>query len=454
MKTIKSVLSSFARSPLKLTLTLLTVGVGVGVLIFALSISGSFSRFLKAQLEQDGIVVMVSNATISEETGAMEPVRPSGFDAQVLDVLRSDVPGVAAVSPVDSRGFNELAANGATWRIRSMLEVDQGYVDVMNLDIVAGSAFTAEDVTAGAKKALISQSLATLVFGSVDAAIGQTMKSPAPTSTSTTASGGQASGASSAASSGAAAPTQRGPVMPSFTVCGVFADVGELARTAYGVGDMLVPYTSSLAQGANAQMARVSALSTIAVRVNGVGLASVQAEIRAALAAQYGEDVAVQVWEGTPRGETGTLEEARATVSAFSLVVNLLGFILLATGSIGILSIMLVEVLGRGREIAIERALGASGGVVAREYFARSLLLSFMSAILGVALSLAFAGPLRELVLPIFNGVSAADLGGRVITPAAVAVGVASALLVGGVFGVFPVIPALRANIAESMREA
>jgi putative ABC transport system permease protein len=447
MKTIKSVLAGFARSPLKLTLTLLTVGVGVGVLIFALSISGSFSRFLKAQLEEDGIVVMVSNATVSEETGAMEPVRPSGFDAQVLDVLSSDVPGVAAVSPVDSRGFNELAANGATWRIRAMLEVDQGYVDVMNLAIVAGSAFTEEDVAAGAKKALISQSLATLVFGSAEAAIGQTMKSPAPTNASATAS-------AAAAASGAAGPTQRGPVMPSFTVCGVFSDVGELARTAYGVGDMLVPYTSSLAQGANAQMARVSALSTIAVRVKGVGLASAQAEIRAALAAQYGEDVAVQVWEGTPRGETVTLEEARATVSAFSLVVTLLGFILLATGSIGILSIMLVEVLGRGREIAIERALGASGRVVAREYFARSLLLSLVSAMLGVALSLAFAGPLRELVLPIFNGVSAADLGTRVITPAAVAIGVASALLVGGVFGAFPVIPALSANIAESMREA
>jgi putative ABC transport system permease protein len=114
---------------------------------------------------------------------------------------------------------------------------------------------------------------------------------------------------------------------------------------------------------------------------------------------------------------------------------------------------MLVEVLGRGRQIAIERALGASGRIIMREYFTRSLLLSAFSAAMGVALSLAFADPLRRLVLPIFNGVSAADLGANVITPLAVAIGAASALLVGGVFGVFPVLPALRANIAESMRE-
>jgi putative ABC transport system permease protein len=440
MNTLKSVLSSFARSPLKLAFTLLTVGVGAGVLIFALSISTAFSRFLTDRLEKDGIVVMVSNATVSEETGAREPVRPSEFDDQVLEVLTSGVPGVQAASPVDSRGFNELAANGTTWRIRSMLEVGDGYADVMNLDLVAGVFFTADDVAAGAKKALISESLATLVFGSADAALGQTMKTPAPT---VAASSGQVAGI-----------PQRGPVMPSFTVCGVFADVSELARTSYGVGDMLVPYTSSLAQGVNAQMARTSALSTIAVRVKGSSLATAEAQIRAALAAQYGGDVSVQVWEGTPRGGTGTLEEARSTVSAFSLVVNLLGFILLVTGSIGILSIMLVEVLGRGRQIAIGRALGATRSAVAREYFARSLLLSLMSAILGVVLSLAFANPLRELVLPIFKGVSAADLGSRVITPTAVAIGVSSALLVGGVFGVFPVIPALRANIAESMREA
>jgi putative ABC transport system permease protein len=135
-------------------------------------------------------------------------------------------------------------------------------------------------------------------------------------------------------------------------------------------------------------------------------------------------------------------------------VVNLLGFILLVTGSIGILSIMLVEVLGKHRQIAIERALGASGQIVMREYFTRSLILSALSAAVGVALAIAFAGPLKSLVLPIFNGISAADLGSNVITPMAVGIGVASALIVGGVFGVFPVLPALRANIAEGMREA
>jgi len=431
VKTLRSALASFARSPLKFTLTLLTVGLGVGVLIFALSISSAFSRFLREQLDRNGMVVMVANATISEETGQMEPVRPSQLDEEAPKLLAAEVPGVTAVTLVDARGFTAHAAGDGTWRIRTVVEASEGYAQVMGLQMTAGSFFTAADVAAGAKKAAISESLAQIVFGSAQAAIGKTMRPPSPTGTA----------------------DARSPVMPTFTVSGVFADVGELERTSYGVADMVIPYTAALPQGANAQMARRFASSTMALKVQGVGLGTVEAQVRAALARTYGEEVAIQVWEGTPRGETATIQEARTTVRTFSLLVNLLGFILLLTGSIGILSIMLVEVLGRSRQIAIERALGASGSIILREYFVRSLVLAGLAAAAGVVLGLAFAEPLRRLVLPIFNGVHAADLGSRVITPGAVGVGILSALVVGGVFGMFPVLPALRANIAESMRD-
>jgi putative ABC transport system permease protein len=451
MKTIRATLAGFARSPLKLTLTLLTVGIGVGALIFAMSISTAFSRYLAAQLDQDGVVVMVSNATLSASTGQVEPVRPSQLDENALSVLKTDIPGVAAVAPVDTRGFNELAAGSTVYRIRSVVESDDSYATLMGLTMTAGSFYTAEDVSSGGKKAVISQGLAEILFGSAQAAIGQTLRPPAAASGTTSSSTTATTATASTASAGAASVQPRPPVMPTFTVVGVFADVGELKRTAYGVGDMIVPYTASLPQGMNIQMARRFAMSTIAIRVRGAGVQTVESLVRTALTAKYGSDVSLLVWEGTPQGESTAIAEARSTVSTFSLVVNLLGFILLVTGSIGILSIMLVEVLGRSRQIAIERALGASGRILVAEYFTRSLLLAGLAALVGVVLSLVVAQPLRQLVLPIFNGVHAVDLGAQVITPGAVGIGVVSALLVGGVFGVFPVIPALHANIAEGM---
>ena len=179
MKTIRAALAGFARSPLKLTLTLLTVGIGVGVLIFAMSISTAFSRYLAAQLDQDGVVLMVSNATLSASTGQVEPVRPSQLDENALSILKTDIPGVAAVAPVDTRGFNELAAGSTVYRIRSVVESDDSYAALMGLTMTAGSFYTAEDVSSGGKKAVISQGLAEILFGSAQAAIGQNTPRPA-----------------------------------------------------------------------------------------------------------------------------------------------------------------------------------------------------------------------------------------------------------------------------------
>ena len=133
-------------------------------------------------------------------------------------------------------------------------------------------------------------------------------------------------------------------------------------------------------------------------------------------------------------------------------MVNLLGFILLAAASIGILSIMLVEALGRSREIALERALGASRSTIIREFFARSAVVSLMSVAIGIGLAFALSGPLTDLILPIFSGVDASDISG-IISIESVLIGGLSAILIGGVFGVFPVFSVLNVGIAEAIRE-
>ena len=438
MRTIRSVLTSLTRSPVKSIVTLSTVGLGVGVLIFALSISGAFSRLVSEQLERDGLVVMVANVERDEE-GELQQVRPPQFDGQVIDALRTGVSGAVAASPVAFTPWTEYVVGGNNYRFRSVVGVNEDYLDVMGLEVVAGSAFTAEDVAQGVREALVSVTMAEVLFGSPVEALGQVIQPPARTQ----AAGGGGGGG-------------RRFTPPTYTVRGVFGDPSEIQRRAYGVGDMIVPATSAFPVNVNS---RVQAFmqgflnARIALRVQGGGLATIESQVRGALAQQYGDDVLVEVWEGRPDGETAALEEARATVATFSLVVNLLGFVLLVTGCIGILSIMLVEVLGRTREIAVERAVGASRGVIAREFLARSLIMVSAAAVIGVALSLLLSRPLTELVVPIFRGTTQAELGGSVINLAAIAIGVGSAIGVGGLFGVLPVFSALRVPIAEGMRE-
>ena len=436
MRTIRSVLTSLTRSPVKSTVTLSTVGLGVGVLIFALSISGAFNRLVSEQLEKEGLVVMVANVEIDED-GDLQQVRPPQFDANVVGALRTGVSGAGAASPVAFVPWTEFVVGGQQYRFRSVVGVNEDYLDVMGLEVVAGSAFTAEDVAQGVREALVSETMAEVLFGSPVEALGQVIQPPAPTQAQQQGQGGGG----------------RRFTPPTYTVRGVFGDPSEIQRRAYGVGDMIVPMTSAFPSNVNSARLQQFLNSRIALRVQGSGLATIESQVRGALAQQYGDDVTAEVWEGRPDGGSAALEEARATVATFSLVVNLLGFVLLVTGCIGILSIMLVEVLGRTREIAVERAVGASRSVIAREFFARSLIMVSAAALIGVALSLLLSGPLTELVVPIFRGTTQAELGGSVISLAAIAIGVGSAIGVGGLFGVLPVFSALRVPIAEGMRE-
>lgn len=442
MRTLRSVLTSLARSPFKSCITLATVGLGVGVLIFALSIGSAFARTIAEHLERDGLVVMVANARRSSY-GALEVVKPFQFDRQVVGALLHGVAGARAASPVTWADWTEFEKAGTIYQVRSVLGVGDSYLEVMGLKLIAGSPLTAAMPATGEIQALVSATMAEMLFGSPVDAIGQTIRPPTPAAPVISTPGG--------VDVDAVLDKLRAVLAPPVTVRGVFADPGDLQRRAYGIADMLMPATG-MVPGEAVPFMEGFLMSRVALLVEGSRLATIESQVRAALAQQYGDGVAVEVWEGQPSGGTADLDQARSTVRTFSLVVNLLGFVLLVTGCVGILSIMLVEVLGRSRQIAIARALGASKGVILREFAARSMIMVGAAAMIGVVLSRFLSGPLTELVVPIFRSVTVADLGG-VISPASVLIGIAAALGVGGLLGIAPVLAALATPIAEGIRD-
>lgn len=432
MKTIQSVLKSLMQKPVKSILTLSTVGLGVCVLICATSISTAFSSLAGRQLEEHGIIITFSNGEFTED-GKLDPVRPPQFNENILDVVRYELEGARALAPLSHVSWNQLAVNGEIYNVRSPIGTTAEYLELMGLELSAGSFFTVEDVESGAARAVITESMANILFGSAEASLGKTVQPPVNQPSNN---------------------AKRGFVSPTYTIIGVYTDPADLKKKAYGVADIIVPYTSIIPAGMNTSMAKAFMLSTLAVLVQDTTYEVAEAQLREILTRQYGIDLKLEVWEGDPQGESSVLKETRSTISTFSLVVNLLGFVLLITGCIGILSIMLVDVLGRTREIALERALGASRFKVILEYLSRALIISAGSGVIGLILSLVLAGPLQKLVLPIFSGVSFSEISGGVITPITIIIGLGSVLIIGGVFGIVPVVSVLKMNITEGLREA
>ena len=174
MRTIRSVLISLGRSPVKSVVTLTTVGLGSGVLILALSISSAFSRLLAEQLAGEGLVVMVANARPGA-AGNLELAKPPQFDAGATAALLDGVTGAVAASPITFAPWTEFLVDGIGYQLRTVYGVGDEYLQVMGLELVAGSAFSEAEVAAGARPALISATLAEMLFGSPAAALGNTI---------------------------------------------------------------------------------------------------------------------------------------------------------------------------------------------------------------------------------------------------------------------------------------
>jgi ABC-type antimicrobial peptide transport system permease subunit len=438
---MKKFLSMFLRhwrkSPVKLTLTVLSVALGTGILILSFSAGSIIKDRVTDGMAKNGTVLYVANASINSD-GSQERVRPSEWDTLAPAKVVAESGAVAAAAIIADVNFDEIAVNGTSYRLRSSVGTSPEYFDVFMLDIIAGVPMQATDVSSSSKKAWISEQLAITLFGSAEAAIGQQVQPPGMM-------------------------FRRGPgegenrtVITYYAITGVFSNPTEVARRSYGIADLVFPYTSMLPAGMNATFQLRMMAGTFVVRTSIASEKKAEAAIRSVLSAAYGEDgedVSVLMWEGSARGASTYLEQLRQAISIFTVSVNILGLVLLVISSLGIFSVMVVELLGRRREIALERAIGASQMAVVKEFWTWSVALSLFGAVLGILIALPLSGPVLKTIAPLVGEVSDQFRSAAGIDPMAVVYGLLLALGCGGILGALPAFSAVKGNIANTLRE-
>jgi len=137
------------------------------------------------------------------------------------------------------------------------------------------------------------------------------------------------------------------------------------------------------------------------------------------------------------------LEAKEAADDAFTALFLGLGAVALLVGGVGIANVMVISVLERRSEIGLRRALGATKRHVALQFLGEALLLSAVGGAGGVALGWAVTG--------VYANVRGWD---TLIPPVAIIGGVAAALLIGAVAGLYPAIRAARLSPTEALRSA
>jgi len=315
-----------------------------------------------------------------------------------VDAVRQQVPAVVAASPTIALN-DRISVGGGRQSDILVLGVSAEYKRVRNLVLLAGRFFDQQDVSGRNKVGVITDKLASKLFGSANASIGQIIK----------LSGG----------------------LP-FTVVGVFKEsVDTFGQSEIQEDTMLIPYTVSrffTPTGA------VYQIYFSAASPQDVGPAT--AAIKQVLQSRHRPESVYSV-----QNLTQLLSVAGRIADALTLVLMLVALVTLLVSGIGIMNIMLATVSSRIREIGIRKAIGATNREIRFQFLAEAILISLTGGIAGIVTGLALPYSLRfftDYRVPI-SGLSAI-----------IAILISS--IVGIIFGTVPASRASQLDPVESLR--
>ena len=419
---LKSFIYSIKAHPLRGVLILLTITIGVATLSTTGGLSADINAALDSALAAQGRRITIVNGE-ADPNGQLE--MQYQFKPDVPDILASEYEKLTDITTVLLEAwFKQVVWVGdKLYQIRSAVQVSESYAELMNLEMVEGRFFDKADVDARRRVVVISETAANMLYGSAVAALNDNLTIAA-----------------------------RDGTLP-YDVVGVYKDVSDLEREAYGIGDFILPLLTGIL--AEWKIHPIEKGAIIMARLSSDNLEKAEARIRAILYPAYGDDLALSVWEGVPNSNAPLIGESRNSVRNFAFAVNILGFIILVTSSIGIFSVMLVEVLNRTRDIGLRRALGTTKGGIRRFFVGQALYFSVIGGVLGTVLSIVVYRPIGNFRAPLFDsaGFRAADI--TLTAPGAlpVAIAMGAAIVFGALFGFFPALQAARTPIIECIRE-
>ncbi|MEV0661377.1 ABC transporter permease [Actinomadura luteofluorescens] len=176
--------------------------------------------------------------------------------------------------------------------------------------------------------------------------------------------------------------------------------------------------------------------TTIYVRARETSVTDVQEILGATINPQNPHEVDVS-------RPSDALAAKQATDDALSGLLLGLGAVALLVGGVGVANTMVISVLERRAEIGLRRSLGATRGQIRTQFLCESLLLSALGGFGGVALGIAVTA-----------GYAGYQGWPTVVPPWAMAGGVATTLIIGGLAGFYPAVRAARLPPTEALAAA
>src|SRR5665213_2385285 len=167
-------LQALRQNPVRSLLTGLGMVIGTASVILVVTISLTSQNYILEQIEGVGSNMIFASYEVGTQSSAAE-VNADYIKIADVQAIRQQLAGTIVAASGIETNFDTMFIGGKEERLL-VLGADEYYKPVRNLVVLAGRFLDASDVALRQKVALLTQKLAKRLYGSQNAAIGQTIK--------------------------------------------------------------------------------------------------------------------------------------------------------------------------------------------------------------------------------------------------------------------------------------
>jgi putative ABC transport system permease protein len=385
----KAAIEDFRRNKVRTALTSLGIMIGVMSVVLLIALGLGLKNYIEGQFNSMGAnLVMVMPGSGFSSSGGAGIVGGAEFDERDVSSI-SRVPNIKYVIPMYFKSAGIEA--GGEKKSAYLMGVNEDYFSLMNKKLIGGELFTKSDVAAGAKIAVLGNTIAGDLFGEPADAVGKTVRFE----------------------------------NLRVKVIGVVEKTGDNEQDK----GVIMPYKTTFGS-----LNPKKTFWTIYVGVESKDqVSSVKSGIKETLLKRYKAD------DFSVTEQSEVLSTVNQIFSIINTVLIAIGSISLVVGGIGIMNIMYATVTERTKEIGIRRAVGATQRDIMLQFLTESLMLSVFGGALGLIMA-----TLIVLIVRFFFPAS--------INLFSVLITFAISSAIGVFFGVFPARRAAKLTPIEAIR--
>jgi putative ABC transport system permease protein len=396
-ETIKLAIDSFRSSKARFALTALGMVIGSASVILVVTIGLTGREYALGLIEKIGTNEVELEYSGGGSTGTESAVYNDFLTRDDERAVDAQVPSVLYSSPILEQ-HDRISFGGGVVKDTLVLGVVPDYQKVRNLIVTEGRFLDDEDENAHIKCAVVTIPFATEMFGSADAAVGQSFN------------------------------IQTIP----FTIIGTFKEsVDDFGQSELTDNTILIPYSVGryFTGTDNVKQIYFSLRSMEDVEDASVAIKRIV----------HSRHKTNSVYKTSDLKEL--LTTAALIANGLTAVLIAVAMVTLAVGGVGIMNIMLANVRSRIREIGIRKALGATSREIRLQFLTEAVMISLAGGIVGTALGLAL-----PLSVRLFTTYAIP------ISPWSIVAALGVSLIVGVIFGTVPATRAAQMDPVESLK--